>query len=120
MLHELALRFVTPADGLRLGLFFKGLSDITISVYKPHLFTLEAAKARCAASMLRFAAYQAKTDGYRALVLYDGVRADNIRAFRMYQSLGFQILGWWEHPDCPINYDMAWDISLFGTGSATG
>lgn len=186
MLRELTLRFASPADALRLGKFFKGLSEETVRLYEPHPFNLETAKARCSSfpegydlsiiavdamgdvvgycvylrgfceadlmrrghhvhiynagsvvtvapcvaegkrgvgigsMMLRFAAYQARSEGNEALVLYGGVRTDNVRAFRTYQSLGFRILGWWEHPDCPVNYDMAWDLTSFGTGSATG
>jgi len=38
------------------------------------------------------------------------VRSDNVRALRTYQSVGFRILGFWPHPNCPANYDMALDL----------
>jgi len=60
--------------------------------------------------LLRFAAYEARREGRKALVLFGGVRSDNVRALRTYQSVGFRILGFWPHPNCPANYDMALDL----------
>ena len=70
--------------------------------------------------LLRYAAYEARREGRKALVLFGGVRSGNIRALKTYLSVGFRFLGFWEHPNCPANYDMACDLVRPGKDNATG
>lgn len=112
------LRGFTESDLKRNGYHVQKYSADEVITVAPCVKTEVRARG-LGRMLLEFAGYESRREGRKALVLFGGVRSDNIKALRTYQSVGFRILGFWPHPTCPANYDMAWDVARPGAKGAT-